>query len=100
MDAAALAAEAQEWERQAAKVHAHLHQRLAPKDYQLVEQLRHLDELATVAACTAAEQRLLDALAAHFPDHALALQGIIAHVRLSDGECQTAQGLVARDQTC
>lgn len=78
--------------RQADQVRAQLRERLAPGDYRLVRQLQHLEELATVAACTAAEQRLLDALVAHFPDHALALQGVLAHARATEAACDTLQG--------
>src|ERR687893_766889 len=40
-----------------------LHERLTPADWRLSQQLRHLEELATRAACEARQRRLLEALA-------------------------------------
>jgi hypothetical protein len=71
---------------------ANLRERLAPEDYRLVRQLLHWEELATVAACTAAEHRLCAALVAHFPEHALAVQSVIAHVRATNADCDTLRG--------
>ncbi len=84
--------EAQCFARQADQMLAQLRARLAPEDYRLVRQLRHLDDLATVAACAEAEERFLHALVAHFPAHALALQGVLAHVRATDADCDTLRG--------
>jgi hypothetical protein len=77
---------------------AQLRERLAPEEFCLVYQLRHLEELALLAACTAWEQRYLDALAQHFPKHALALRAVAAHVRSTDAECDTLRGLPAGRQ--
>ena len=74
---------------------AQLRERLVPEDFRLVRQLRHLEELALLAACTAWEERCLDALAQHFPEHALALRAVAAHVRNTDAECDTLRGLPA-----
>jgi hypothetical protein len=64
--------------QQADQVLAQLRERLAPADYQLVLQLRQLEEYAAVAACTAAEQRTLATLVACLPDPTLALLGEVA----------------------
>jgi|SRR5215216_5693717 hypothetical protein len=96
MDSAMAASDGLAFAQQADQVLAHLRERLAPEDYRLVRQLLHLEELATVGACTAAEQRLLNALVAHFPDHALALEATIAHVRATNADCDTLQGRAAR----
>ncbi len=98
MDPTLSETDAQGFARQADQVLAQLRARLAPEDYRLVRQLRHLDDLATVAACAAAEERFLDALVAHFPDHALALQGVLAHIRATDADCDTLRGLPAGRQ--
>ncbi len=74
---------------------AQLRERLAPEDFRLVHQLRHLEELALLAACAAWEQRLLDALAQHFPEHDLALRAVATHVRSTNAECDTLRGLPA-----
>jgi hypothetical protein len=91
MDSAASERDACAFAQQAEQVLAQLRERLAPADYRLVRQLLQLEELATVAACTAAEQRLLNALVAHFPDHNLALEATIAHVRATNADCETLQ---------
>jgi len=91
MDRAAL-------ERQIDEVVAQLRERLAPEEFRLVYQLRHLDELALLAACTTWEQRCLDALAQHFPEHELAIRAVAAHVRSTDAECDTLRGLPAGRQ--
>ena len=54
-----------------------------------------LEELALLAACAAWEQRCLDALAQHFPEHALALRAVAAHVRNTNADCDTLRGLPA-----
>ena len=82
-------------QRQIDEVVARLRERLAPEDFRLVHQLRHLEELALLAACTAWEPRCLDALAQHFPKHELALRGVAAHVRSTNTECDTLGGLPA-----
>ena len=82
-------------DRQIDEVVARLRDRLAPEDFHLVHQLRHLEELALLAVCTAWEQRCLDALAQHFPEHELALRALAAHVRNTDAECDTLRGLPA-----
>src|SRR5262249_9345511 len=74
---------------------AQLRERLAAEDFRLVCELRHLEELALLAACAAWEQRCLDALAQHFPEHALAFRAVAAHVRNTDAECDTLRGLPA-----
>jgi hypothetical protein len=89
MDSVASERDALTFAQQAEQVLAQLRARLAPEDYRLVRQLLHLEELATVAACTAAEQHLLNALVAHFPDHSLALEATIAHVRATNADCET-----------
>jgi hypothetical protein len=85
-------------ERQIDAVVAQLRERFAPEEFRLVYQLRHLEELAILAACAAWEQRCLDALALHFPEHALALRAVAAHVRNTDAECDTLRGLPAGRQ--
>jgi hypothetical protein len=95
MDSAASAADAQAFADQMDQVLAQLRERLAPDDYRLVRQLLYLADLATVAACTAAEQRLLDAFIAHFPDRVLALQAVLTHVRATNADCDTFRGLPA-----
>ena len=82
-------------ERRVDELVAQLRERLAPEDFRLVHHLRHLEELALLAACTAWEQRCLDALAQHFPEHALALRAVAAHVRNTNAECDTLRGLPA-----
>ena len=82
-------------DRRIDEVLARLRERLAPDELHLVHQLRHLEELALLAACTAWEQRCLDALAQHFPEHELALRAVAAHVRNTDAECDTLRGLPA-----
>ncbi len=89
MDPTTSETDAQGFARQADEVLAQLRARLAPEDYGLVRQLRYLDDLATVAACTAAEERFLAALVAHLPEHALAIQGVLAHIRATDANCDT-----------
>ena len=85
-------------DRRIDEVLAQLRERLAPEEFRLVRQLRHLEELALLAACTAWEQRCLDALAQHFPEHALALRAVAAHVRSTDADCDTLRGLPAGRQ--
>ena len=85
-------------DRRIDEVVAQLGGRLAPEEFRLVHQLRHLEELALLAACTAWEQRYLDALAQHFPEHELALRAVAAHVRNTDAECDTLRGLPAGRQ--
>ena len=85
-------------ERRIDEVVAQLRERLAPEDFRLVRQLRHLEELALLAACTAWEQRCLEALVQHFPEHALALRAVAAHVRGTDADCDTLRGLPAGRQ--
>ena len=85
-------------DRRIDEVVARLRERLAPEDFHLVHQLRHFEELALLAACTAWEQRYLDALAQHFPEHELALHAVAAHVRHTDAECDTLRGLPAGRQ--
>ena len=80
------------------EVVARLRERLAPADFRLVYQLRHLEELALLAACTTWEQRCLDTLAQHLPEHALALRAVAAHVRSTNAECDTLRGLPAGRQ--
>jgi hypothetical protein len=77
--------------QQAEQVLAQLRARLTDDEYRLVSQLRHLEDLATVAACTAAEERLLEAIVAHFPEQAVAVQAVIAHVRATEADCETLQ---------
>jgi hypothetical protein len=72
---------------------ARLRERLPPEDFRLVRQLRHLEELATVAACEAWQRRLLDALARHFPEQELAVRAVAAHVVGTDADCDTLRGL-------
>ena len=74
---------------------AQLRERLAPEELALVHELRHLEELALLGVCAAWEQRCLDALAQHFPEHELALRAVAAHVRRTDAECDTLRGLPA-----
>ena len=78
MDPTASERDALAFAQQAEQILAHLRERLAPADYQLVLQLRQLEEQAAVAACTAAEQRALAALVACLPDPTLALLGEVA----------------------
>ena len=85
-------------DRRIDEVVARLRERLAPEDFHLVYQLRHLEELAILAACAAWEQRCLDALAQHFPEHALAIHAVAAHVRGTDADCDTLRGLPAGRQ--
>jgi len=74
---------------------ARLRERLAPEEFRLVRHLRHLEELALLAACAAWEARCLDALALHFPEHALAIRAVAAHVRSTNADCDTLRGLPA-----
>ena len=87
-----------ELERRIDEVVAQLRERLAPEEFRLVRQLRYLEELALLGACTAWEQRCLDALALHLPEHALAIRAVAAHVRNTDAECDTLRGLPAGRQ--
>jgi len=91
MDAVDSEHDARAFAQQAEQVLAQLRERLASEDYRFVRQLLHLEELATVAACTVAEQHLLNALVAHFPDHSLALEATIVHVRATNANCETLQ---------
>jgi hypothetical protein len=80
-------------EQQVTALETQLHARLSPADFQLVRQLRQAEELATVAACTAWEARLCDALVRHFPEQELALRGVIAHITTTNADCDTLRGL-------
>ena len=51
--------------------------------------------VALLAACAAWEQRCLEALAQHFPEHALAIRAVAAHIRSTDADCDTLRGLPA-----
>ena len=75
-----------------------LRARLSPADFQLVCQLRQAEELAAVAACAAWEARLRDALIRHFPQQALAIQGVFAHITATNADCDTLRGLPAGRQ--
>jgi hypothetical protein len=85
-------------EQRIAELEAQLRVRLSPEDFQLVRQLRQAEELAAVAACAAWEARLSDALARHFPEQALAIRGVIAHITATNADCDTLQGLPAGRQ--
>jgi hypothetical protein len=85
-------------EQRVATLEAQLCARLSPEDCQLVRQLRQAEELAAVAACTAWEARVYDALVRHFPEQGLALRGVIAHVTATNADCDTLQGLPAGRQ--
>ena len=85
-------------EQQVTALETQLYARLSPADFQLVRQLRDAEEGATIAACAAWEARLYDALAAHFPDIALAIRGMIAHITATDADCDTLRGLPAGRQ--
>jgi hypothetical protein len=82
-------------EQRLQQLETRLREHLAPEDFRLVRQLRHLEELATVAACEAWQRRLLDALARHFPEQELAIRGVAAHVVGTDADCDTLRGLPA-----
>jgi hypothetical protein len=75
---------------------ARLRARLSPEDYHLVGMLRQAEELAAVAACTAWEQRMLEALVQHIPDQELAIRRVITHVYETNADCDTLRGLRAR----
>jgi hypothetical protein len=80
-------------EQRLQQVETRLRERLAPEDFRLVRQLRHLVELATVAACEAWQRRLLEALARHFPERELALRAVAAQGLGTDADCDTFRGL-------
>src|SRR3954447_20204441 len=82
-------------EQRVTALEAQLRARLSPEDFQLVRQLRQAEELAAVAACTAWEARLCEALVRHFPEQALALRGVIAHITATNADCDTLRGLPA-----
>jgi hypothetical protein len=82
----------EQWVEQLA---ARLRARLSSEDYRLVCMLRQAEELAAVAACTAWEQRMLEAVVQHLPDHELALRSVITHVRNTNADCDTLRGLGA-----
>jgi hypothetical protein len=82
-------------EQRVTDLEAQLRARLSAADFQLVRQLRQAEELAAVAACTAWEARLCEALVLHFPEQALAIRGVIAHITATDADCDTLQGLPA-----
>jgi len=82
-------------EQQVTALEAQLCARLAPEDFQLVQQLRQAEELAAIAACTAWEAHLCEALVRHFPEQALALRGVLAHITATNADCDTLQGLPA-----
>ena len=79
-------------EQRIRQIEADLRGRLTAEDFRLVRQMRHLEELATMAACEAWQRRLLDALAQHFPEHELAIRGVAAHVVATDADCDTLRG--------
>src|SRR5262245_6222501 len=85
-------------EQRVAALEAELRARLSPADFQLVCQLRQAEELAAVAACTAWEARLYDALVRHFPEQKLAILGVIAHITATNADCDTLRGLPAGRQ--
>jgi hypothetical protein len=85
-------------EQRVTALEAQLRARLSPEDFALVRQLRQAEEIATVAACTAWEALLCDALARHFPEQALAIRGVIAHITTTNADCDTLQGLPAGRQ--
>jgi hypothetical protein len=85
-------------EQRVTALEAQLRARLSPADFQLVCQLRQTEELAAVAACTAWEARLYDALVRHFPEHKLAILGVIAHITATNADCDTLRGLPAGRQ--
>jgi hypothetical protein len=80
-------------EHEVDQLEARLRERLSPEDFRLVLQLRQAEELAAIAACTAWEERCLDALARHFPRQALAIRAVAAHVRATNADCETLQGV-------
>ena len=85
----------EELEQRLQQIETRLRERLARDDFHLVRQLRHLEELATLAACEAWQRRLLDALARHFPEQELAIRAVVAHVVTTDADCDTLRGLPA-----
>jgi hypothetical protein len=89
MDPLASESEALAFAQQAQQVLAQLHAQLGPEDYRLVQQLLHLEELATVAACAAAEERLLAALLDRHPDQAPAWESTIAELREANAASDT-----------
>jgi hypothetical protein len=82
-------------EQRVTELEAQLCARLSPEDFQLVRQLRQAEELAAIASCTAWEARLCEALVHHFPEQALALRGVIAHITATNADCDTLRGLPA-----
>ena len=82
-----------ELEQRVEAIVARLRARLGPDDFALVQQLRHTEELAIMAACVAEREQLLDAIARHFPEQELAIRGILAHVTQTDADCDTLRGL-------
>ena len=82
-------------EQRLQQLETRLRERLAPEDFRLVRQLRHLEEIATVAACEPWQRRLLDALARHFPEQELAIRAVATHVVGTDADCDTLRGLPA-----
>lgn len=70
-----------------------LRDRLSAEDFRLVHQLQLAEELAAVAACQAWQQRFIEALVQHFPDIELALRGVVAHLTVTEVDCDTLQGL-------
>ena len=85
-------------EQRVTALEAQLRARLSPVDFDLVRQLREAEEVAAVAACTAWEARLYDALVRHFPEHKLAILGVIAHITATNADCDTLRGLPAGRQ--
>jgi hypothetical protein len=79
--------------QQADQVRAQLRARLTDEEYRLARQFWHLEELALVATYTATEQRLLEALVAHLPEHAVAIRAVINHVWATQGQCDTLERL-------
>ncbi len=82
-------------EERIAAIEARLRDQLPAEGFALVRELRCLEELATLAACEAWQRRMLDAVVRHFPDHELALRGVVQHVLATDGDCDTWHGVAA-----
>jgi hypothetical protein len=80
-------------EQRLAAVEDRLRAQLSEEEFRLVRELRCLDELITMAACDGWQRLVLEALVRHFPDHELALRGVIQHVITTEGDCDTLQGL-------
>lgn len=85
-------------EQRVAALEAQLRLRLSAEDFELVGQLRQAEERAAVAACTAWEARVYDALVRHFPAQQLAILGVIAHITATNADCDTLRGRPAGRQ--